>query len=207
MPRPQDLLTPERELWKQGFERVAGVDEAGRGALAGPLVAAAVILPEKLSVGGIKDSKRLTPRARERLYGELTAAGLCCWDCAVIEPEEIDRVGIQSANIQAMLQAVLSLHTPPQFVLTDHFELAGLDIPQRGIDKGDMICRCIAAASILAKVTRDRIMDDLDRLCPGYGFAEHKGYGTASHLEALRKHGPSAYHRYSFRNVGQMRLG
>lgn len=207
MTRPTDLLAPERELWAQGFERVAGVDEAGRGALAGPLVAAAVILPEKLSVKGIQDSKRLTPQVRSRLYEELTAAGVCCWACAVIEPAEIDRTGIQPANIAAMQQAVLGLEQMPHFVLTDHFKLAGLEIPQRGIDKGDLVCRCIAAASILAKVTRDRIMAELDRLCPEYGFAEHKGYGTTVHLEALREHGPSAYHRYSFRHVGQMRLG
>ena len=207
MPRPEDLLALERELWAQGFARIAGVDEAGRGALAGPLVAAAVILPQALSVKGIRDSKRLTAQARSRLYEELTAVGVCCWACAIIEPAEIDRAGIQPANLQAMRQAVLRLEQTPHFVLTDHFKLAGLEIPQRGIDKGDLVCRCIAAASILAKVTRDRIMDDLDRLCPEYGFAEHKGYGTAFHLEALREYGPSEYHRYSFRHVGQMRLG
>ncbi len=207
MPSSQDLSGPERELWAQGFESIAGVDEAGRGALAGPLVAAAVILPRKLSVKGIKDSKRLTPQARARLYEELTAKGVCCWACAVVEPAEIDRIGIQSANIGAMIQAVLGLRTPPHFVLTDHFKLAGLEIPQRGIDRGDLVCRCIAAASILAKVTRDRIMEDLDRLCPEYGFAGHKGYGTAGHLEALHQCGPSPHHRYSFKHVGQMRLG
>ncbi len=207
MGRHEDLRAPERELWAQGFEYVAGVDEAGRGALAGPLVAAAAVLPERLSVKGIRDSKRLTASARARIYEELTAPGVCCWACAIIEPDEIDRIGIQAANIEAMIRAVLGLPQAAHFVLTDHFKLAGLDIPQRGIDQGDRSCRCIAAASILAKVTRDRIMDDLDRLHPEYGFAEHKGYGTAGHLVALQKHGPSPHHRYSFRNVGQMKLG
>lgn len=207
MARPESLLAPERELWRQGYEHVAGVDEAGRGALAGPLVAAAVILPQRVSIKGIKDSKRLTPQARSRLYEELTAEGVCCWALAVIEPAEIDRIGIQPANIRAMIQAVESLPAEPHFVLTDHFKLAALDLPQRGIDQGDSLCRCIAAASILAKVTRDRIMEELDLLCPGYGFAEHKGYGTASHLDALAARGPSEHHRYSFKHVGQMTLG
>ncbi len=207
MGRSEDLSKPERDLWKQGFELVAGVDEAGRGALAGPLVAAAAILPRKLDVKGVKDSKQLTAQARDRLFKELTADGVCCWACAVIEPAEIDRIGIQPANIRAMLEAVLALTTPPHFVLTDHFKLAELTIPQRGIDQGDSNCRCIAAASILAKVTRDRMMLELDRSCPGYGFAEHKGYGTTSHLEALRERGPSVHHRYSFKHVGQMTLG
>ncbi len=207
MTRPQDLSKPERELWKQGFELVAGVDEAGRGALAGPLVAAAAILPRKLAVKGIKDSKRLTAQARDRIFEELTADGVCCWACATIEAPEIDRIGIQPANILAMLEAVRALAASPHFVLTDHFKLAALEIPQRGIDQGDSNCRCIAAASILAKVTRDRIMLELDLSCPGYGFAEHKGYGTASHLEALRERGPSVHHRYSFKHVGQMTLG
>ncbi len=207
MARPPSLLASERELWNQGYERVAGVDEAGRGALAGPLVAAAVILPQRLSIKGIKDSKRLTAQARSRLFEELTSEGVGCWAVAVIEPGEIDRIGIQPANIQAMIRAVESLSAPPHFVLTDHFKLSALELPQRGIDQGDSRCRCIAAASILAKVTRDRIMEELDVLCPGYGFAEHKGYGTASHLDALASRGPSEHHRYTFKHVGQMTLG
>ncbi|MHB8780662.1 MAG: ribonuclease HII [Candidatus Geothermincolia bacterium] len=202
----EDMLALERGLWRRGYRLVAGVDEVGRGALAGPLVAAAAILPRRLEVAGLTDSKKLSPKARERIFAELECA--CeCWAVAYVQPAEIDRIGIQPANLRAMAEAVVALAARPDFVLTDHFELPQLEIPLRGVDKGDATCRCIAAASVLAKVTRDRMMAELDADYPAYGFAENKGYGTARHLEALAECGPSPAHRYSFRHVGQMRLG
>lgn len=193
--RAEAMLIFERELWAQGFARVAGVDEAGRGPLAGPLVAAAVVLSRP--VPGLNDSKQLTAGQRERLFARLHdeahAIGV-----ALVEASEIDRHGIQRANYGAMARAVDALDPPPDFLLVDGFEIRGCPLPQKGVVKGDALSQSIAAASIVAKVTRDRIMEVLDRRFPGYGFAKHKGYGTREHLDALSRLGPCPAHRMSF---------
>ena len=200
-----DLVAFERELWEEGISMVAGVDEVGRGALAGPLVAAAVILPKDVEIPGIADSKKLTAKSRADLFEILREVALS-WAWSSSDSKEIDSIGIQKCNIKAMVSAVGALSPRPQFILSDHYDLKNLEIPHRGIDKGDSLSRCIAAASIMAKVLRDRIMQDLHEICPQYGFKDNKGYGTSMHLEAIEKYGPSEYHRYSFKNVGQMRF-
>jgi len=201
------IPTSEEEiaLLAQGYRFVAGVDEAGRGCLAGPVVAAAVIMPAAVhtwlgELRRVRDSKLLLPETRERLYGEITgrAIGL---GVGVVESEEIDRIGIVAATRQAMAAAVHSLAPRPDFLLIDFLTLAELDIPQKGIVYGDALCFSIAAASIVAKVTRDRLMLERDRTYPGYGFCRNKGYGTPEHLEALGRLGPCAIHRRTFAPV------
>ena len=185
----------EAETAAQGFARIAGVDEAGRGPLAGPIVAGAVVLAEPL--GGLNDSKQLSEPERERLYHALQEGGHAV-GMGVVTAEEIDRFGIQSANYQAMARAVAALPAAPDFVLVDGFKVAGVAWPQARIIKGDCRSVSIAAASVAAKVTRDRMMMELDEAFPGYGFARNKGYGTREHLEALRRLGPCPAHRRSF---------
>jgi len=192
------LLNFERVLWRTGVQRVAGVDEAGMGPLAGPVVAAAVVFPPETSIAGIDDSKRLDAGTRERLADEIRkcASGI---GLGVVEVEEIDRVNIHQAGLLAMQRAVLALPEPPQHVLVDARTVPGLgDIPQNPFQKGDGLDFSIAAASILAKTHRDRLMDALDRAFPAYGFARHRGYGTPEHQAALRQHGPCPAHRRSF---------
>lgn len=191
----ESMLRFEQEAWRNGFERVAGVDEAGRGPLAGPIVAAAVVLRQL--VPGLDDSKKLTPAQRQELFVELhrRANGI---GVHVLEPELIDQYGIQSANYSAMVRAVSKLDPPPDFLLVDGFAIPGCRFPHKRIVKGDARSQSIAAASIVAKVVRDRIMCELDKRYPEYGFARHKGYGTAEHLAALEKHGPCPAHRRSF---------
>lgn len=185
----------EREARNAGHTRIAGVDEAGRGPLAGPIVAAAVVLGNPLT--GLDDSKRLTAAQRdslfERLHDESHSIGV-----AVISAEDIDAIGIQSANYKAMLDAAADLPAPPDFLLIDGFEVPSCPWPQRRLIKGDRRSASIAAASIVAKVTRDRLMVELDAQFPHYGFARHKGYGTKQHLEALARYGPCPVHRRSF---------
>ena len=181
-----------------GYAHVAGVDEVGRGCLAGPVVAAAVVLREEHYVAGIADSKVLTTEDRDALFGPILEAAVT-WSVAVIEAPEIDRINIHRASLQAMRQAVGQLAPLPDAVLVDGFRIPDLAIPQRGIVKGDRRCAAIAAASIVAKVTRDRLMQALDAQDPRYGFARHKGYATAEHLEAVARYGYSAVHRRSFR--------
>ena len=185
----------EREAAANGFMRVAGVDEAGRGPLAGPIVAAAVVLSDR--VPGLDDSKRLTPAQREDLFAILHdgdhAIGL-----AIIAPDVIDRHGIQSANYAAMAQAASALDPEPDFLLVDGFAIRGCSFPQKKLVKGDRRSASIAAASIVAKVTRDRIMMEIDERHPGYGFGAHKGYGTREHLAAIGQLGPCPAHRKSF---------
>lgn len=193
--RLNSMWTFEAEAHANGFLRVAGVDEAGRGPLAGPLVAAAVILAEP--VPGVDDSKRLTPQRRETLY-ETLRAGPHAIGVAIVAPETIDRIGIQQANYMAMAQAAQALETSPDFLLVDGFAIPGTIWPHKRIVKGDQRSLSIAAASIVAKVTRDRIMMELDMRYPVYGFARHKGYGTREHLEALGAFGPCPAHRRSF---------
>jgi ribonuclease HII len=181
---------------------VAGIDEAGRGACAGPLVVAAVVLrPDaKAPVPGLADSKELVPAAREEVFQLLVRAALS-WHVVVIPPGEIDRLGLHVCNVAGMRRAMAGLRRRPAFVLTDGFPIRGLGVPSLAMWKGDQVAACVAAASILAKVTRDRIMTDLDERHPLYGFARHKGYCTPDHKEALMQHGPCVSHRFSFVNV------
>ncbi len=194
-PRYNKLLSYERESFSQGFRHVAGVDEAGRGPIAGPIVAAAVMLWSPLP--GLNDSKQLTPLQRERLFTLLHREGNAI-AVASLDSEFIDRVGIQTANYMVMIQAVSKLDPCPDFLLVDGFDIPGCRFPHRGIIKGDTLSLSIAAASIVAKVVRDRMMIEFDRRFPQYGFARHKGYATKDHLAALRRYGPCPIHRKSF---------
>ena len=179
---------------------VAGVDEAGRGPLAGPVVAAAVILDQRQPIKGLADSKKLTALRREKLFDEIRAKALCC-SIAQASVEEIDRLNILQATLLAMRRAVEGLRLKPNKVLVDGNRLPDIGLPAQAIVGGDALVPAISAASILAKVHRDRWCLELDQLYPQYGFAKHKGYGTAAHLAALQAHGPCAEHRISFRPV------
>lgn len=188
----------ENDLRRLGFGRIAGVDEVGRGCLAGPVVAAAVVLPPNDRLRGLRDSKLLTPLARDRLHDDIVGHCLS-WAVGIREPAEIDRLNIHRASLAAMRDAVDGLEPLPDFVLVDAFRIPSLFIPQRGVIGGDRRCVAIAAASILAKVTRDRHMVSLHETDPRYGFDRHKGYATADHLAAMARHGYSSAHRRSFR--------
>jgi ribonuclease HII len=181
---------------------VAGVDEAGRGPLAGPVVAAAVILDERSPIKGLADSKQLTAARRERLYDEIRAKALCC-SVALASVEEIDQLNILQATMLAMRRAVQGLRLKPGKVLVDGNRLPPLDVLAEAIVSGDALVPAISAASILAKVTRDRLLCELHLLHPEYGFDRHKGYGTAQHMQALKKHGALAVHRRSFAPVAR----
>ncbi len=200
--RDAGLYGYERALRRVGLDPVAGVDEAGRGACAGPLVAGAVILPEgrRGQVPGLADSKLLTARARERCYDEIVRRAVA-WSAVVIEPEECDRLGMHVANLEALRRSAALLDVRPAYVLTDGFPVDGLEVPGLAVWKGDRVAACIAAASVIAKVTRDRIMADLHETYPVYDFATHKGYITATHSAALERHGPCRIHRRRFVNV------
>jgi len=198
MARSNARRTVENALRRLGFDRVAGVDEVGRGCLAGPVVAAAVVLDPAAHVAGLADSKLVPPEERDVLAA-LIVGRATAWTVAIVEADEIDRLNIHRASLQAMRQAVAALSPLPDAVLVDGFRIPDLAIPQRGIVKGDRRCAAIAAASIVAKVTRDRLMQVLDTHDPRYGFARHKGYATAEHLEAVARYGYSAVHRRSFR--------
>jgi ribonuclease HII len=182
---------------------VAGVDEAGRGPLAGPVVAAAVILDDLKPIMGLDDSKKLTALRRARLFDEIRAKALCC-SIAQASVEEIDRLNILQATMLAMRRAVEGLRLKPRLVLVDGNRIPLLDVPAQAIVKGDALVGAISAASILAKVHRDRWCQDFDQQYPQYGFAAHKGYGTAQHLAALRAHGACPEHRTSFSPVAEM---
>ena len=182
---------------------VAGVDEAGRGPLAGPVVAAAVILDPRQPIKGLADSKKLTVLRREKLFDEIRAKALCC-SIAQASVEEIDRLNILQATLLAMRRAVEGLRLKPNKVLVDGNRLPDIGLPAQAIVGGDALVPAISAASILAKVHRDRWCLELDQLYPQYGFAKHKGYGTAAHLAALQAHGPCAEHRISFRPVAEV---
>ncbi len=202
------MTTPLVDLWwfetgarDAGHRRIAGLDEVGRGPLAGPVVAACVVLPDGFSIDGINDSKKLTERQRERaevrIRAEAVAIGL-----GVVEPETIDRINILQATRLAMREAFLLLDPPPDCVLIDGLPVPAFPCPhQQALVGGDGLCASIAAASIVAKVARDRMMRAYDAVYPEYGFAGHKGYGAAKHLEALRVHGPCPIHRRSFSPV------
>ncbi len=188
----------ERRAWARGYRHVAGVDEAGRGPLAGPVVAAAVILPPGARLPGLDDSKRLAPARRAELAPLIRAVAVA-WCVAVVDVDYIDRHNIARAACEAMRRAVAGLAPAPDYLLVDGFPLPGAPFPQQGIVGGDRLSASIAAASVLAKVERDRIMEELALIYPGYGFETHKGYPTAAHREALRRLGPSPVHRRSFR--------
>jgi ribonuclease HII len=190
--------TIENALRRYGFVCVAGVDEVGRGCLAGPVMAGAVVLDPERHIPGLADSKALTEQARERLYGVIVAKALA-WSVASVEPAEIDTINIHQATLQAMRRAVLALAPLPDAVLVDAFRIPDLPMAQRGVVKGDRQCAAIAAASFVAKVTRDRLMDRLHADDPRYGFDRHKGYATADHLSAVSRFGYSGVHRRSFR--------
>lgn len=192
----------EREL--SGGKRVAGTDEAGAGPLAGPVVAAAVILPEEV-IAGLNDSKQLTEKKRDALYDEIKARAVA-YRIIEIDHEEIDRMNIYWACVKAMTLAVRGLAVQPEFVLSDARRLPEITLPQKAVVKGDARCASIAAASILAKVHRDRLMNALDVEYPGYGFAKHKGYGTEEHLAAIASLGLSAVHRKSFMAASRNQL-
>jgi ribonuclease HII len=188
----------ENELRRHGYVHVAGVDEVGRGCLAGPVVAAAVILVPERYVSGVADSKLLTAAERERLFAGIVRAAVS-WHVAIVDADEIDRINIHRASLQAMERAVMNLDPLPGFVLVDGFRLPGLWMPQRPIPGGDRRSTAIAAASILAKVTRDRLMMDLHAHDPRYGFDRHKGYATRQHLAAVDRFGYSPVHRRTFK--------
>jgi len=198
----------ERVLARAGLSPVAGIDEAGRGACAGPLVVAAVAFePRRLSaLRGVADSKALTAKAREKAYDEVVATALA-WHAVVIPSTEIDAVGLHVCNIAGMRRALAGLACQPAYVLTDGFAVRGLGVPALAMWKGDEVAACVAAASVVAKVTRDRIMRDLHLRYPEYGFARHKGYSTPAHMRALNTHGPCPEHRHSFVNVNSVTCG
>jgi len=196
----------EQRLRSTGVQAVAGIDEAGRGPLAGPVVAAAVVLPDGFSHEHLTDSKKLTERRRERIFEELTNDGSIRWAVARVEVEEIDRLNILRATHEGMRRAVAGLGFPVDHALIDGLPVRPFPIPQTALVKGGSISWSIAAASVFAKVTRDRLMLEIDVKFPHYGFAQHKGYGTAQHLNALRLHGPCPQHRRSFFPVAQAEL-
>lgn len=203
--RRRVMLRIEREFWRRGLTRVAGVDEVGVGPLAGPLVAAAVILPVDVSLAGIDDSKRLRAKQRARLAGEIREVALGV-GLGVVQVEEVDQLNVYRASLEAMRRAVLALPVRPEQLLVDARSIPGIEISQMSIVKGDAQSYSIAAASIVAKVARDDMMRELDAVYPQYGFAKHMGYGTKAHLRALGEHGPSPAHRRSFLLIRQPRL-
>src|SRR5215218_1095905 len=204
--RPDALWDMERKLRRRGFASVAGADEAGRGACAGPLVAAACVLPpgRRGRVPELADSKLLTPAARERVYAEVLDRAVS-WSVVVIPVEELDARGMHVTNIEALRRAVWTLEPGPDYVLTDGFPVSGLTQPTLAVWKGDRVAACVAAASVLAKVTRDRMMLELHERWPEYDFAGHKGYITDVHTAALGRHGPCPEHRMRFVNVRSAR--
>lgn len=198
--REGGLYAFERTLRRRGFTVVAGADEAGRGACAGPLVAAAAVLPDRGEIAGLTDSKLLTAAARDRIYDEVVARAVS-WSVVIIPPDDIDNRGLHVGNVAALRRALAKLTPGPSYVLTDGFAVDGVGVPGLAIWKGDQVAACVAAASVVAKVTRDRIMAELDSVYPQYGFAIHKGYSTPEHAAALKEHGPSPIHRHSYKNV------
>jgi ribonuclease HII len=200
--RDAGLYGYERALARCGLTPVAGTDEAGRGACAGPLVVGAVVLPpgQRGQVPGLADSKLLTALARERVYAQILRRAVS-WSVIVVPPAEVDRIGLHVTNLQGMRRALAALSVSPAYVLTDGFPVPGLDVPGLAVWKGDRVAACIAAASVVAKVTRDRIMVALDERWPQYGFATHKGYCVEEHQVALMEHGPCPEHRFSYVNV------
>ena len=198
-----NLYETEQALHAEGVRLICGIDEAGRGPLAGPVCAAACILPTGLELPGLNDSKKLSEKKREALY-EIITREAAAWAVCLVDEKTIDEINILQATFRAMRGAVAGLSLRPDLCLVDGNRDPGLELPTRTVVKGDSSCACIAAASILAKVTRDRIMLELDRQYPGYGFAVHKGYGTKAHYAALDQYGVSPIHRKTFlKNYGK----
>ena len=195
----------ESQLIDAGITPLAGVDEAGRGACAGPLVIASVILHDPFAedLAAVRDSKDVSERERENLY-ELLVEKAAAISTIIVLPAEVDARGVHAANLDGMRRAVQGLSITPAYVLTDGYAIDGLGIANLAVWKGDQVAHCISAASIIAKVTRDRIMRELDEQFPQYGFAKHKGYITASHTKALNAHGPCIEHRRSFSNIAAL---
>lgn len=196
--RPRAARTLENSVRRFGFVRIAGTDEVGRGCLAGPVMAGAVILDPDRHIPGLRDSKQLSAARRDQLF-EVITAECAAWAVAAVEADEIDRINIGRASLLAMRKAVMALAPLPDFVLVDAFCIPDIPMAQRGVIRGDATCSAIAAASIVAKVIRDRHMAVLHEQDPRYGFDRHKGYGTADHLEAVARHGYSPIHRRTFR--------
>ena len=201
-----DPLAFERSARASGHCRIAGLDEAGRGPLAGPVVAAAVVLPPDLLITGVTDSKKLAEPERERLYDLILKLALS-HGVGIVDERTIDEVNIYQATIIAMERALEGVNPPPDFLLIDALTLPRVPIPQNPLIKGDLRSHSISAASILAKVTRDRLMQELHEKHPQYNFHKHKGYGTQEHLALIRKHGPCEAHRRSFRPISEMVKG
>lgn len=193
-----DMTAIESHVRLLGYKRIAGIDEAGRGPLAGPVVAAACIIPEGMTLAGINDSKQLNSEAREMFYEMLLAEKKIEYALGVVEPATIDQINILRASLQAMHIAAFELKNPPDYLLVDGLHLPTKEIPGLAVVQGDGKSQSIAAASVLAKVKRDRLMRELHEKWPMYGFHQHKGYGTKDHLEAIRKYGPCPIHRMSF---------
>ena len=204
---PAEIQQFEQILRQQGYQRIVGIDEAGRGALAGPVVAAAVILPINCQISGVTDSKQLTPKKRAELFDEIHRTAVAV-GVGRVENKEIDQINILQATMAAMAQAVAQITPAPDYVLVDGTHLPKTSLPRshrdseqpaKAIPKGDTLIQSIAAASIIAKVTRDRLMIELDKTYPGYGFQVHKGYGTLQHRQAIAQLGPCPIHRRSFK--------
>ena len=198
----------ENSLWQIGYRYIAGIDEVGRGPLAGPVVAAAVVLPDEIDGDRkplIKDSKQLRPSLRETLFPYITEVAIGI-GVGLSDAQTIDSKGIAKATRLAMKKAVDQLSPSPDFLLVDYLHIPEIRLPQKGITHGDCLCFSIACASIIAKVTRDRMMIELDKAYPEFKFAEHKGYGTPEHLECLQRLGPSPIHRCSFQPVRDMMM-
>lgn len=191
------IMRYEKAAYKQGFKFIAGIDEAGRGPLAGPVVAAAVILPEDCFIEGLNDSKQLNAKQRDRIFDEIKEKAVS-YGIGIADEKCIDEINILEATKTAMKDAIGALAPHPDCLLIDAVRLEDCDIPQTPIVKGDSLSVSIAAASVLAKVTRDRMIDEADKLYPGYGFSKHKGYGTKEHIDAIKKHGLCPIHRISF---------
>lgn len=195
-----DPLAFERRLAEQGYEHIAGIDEAGRGCLAGPVVAASVILPRDLIIEGLKDSKQLTASRRDEMYDRVCESALT-WSWSAVDAPEIDRINILQATLVAMRESVEKLETRPDFLLIDGRDTITSTIPQKAISKGDVFSHSVAAASVIAKVTRDRMMCDYAKTYPAFSFHVHKGYGTKLHLDELLTNKPAPIHRMTFRRV------
>ena len=195
----------ESQLIDAGITPLAGVDEAGRGACAGPLVIASVILHDPFAeeLSAVRDSKDVSEKEREKLF-ELLVEKAAAISTIIVPPAEVDERGVHAANLDGMRRAVQGLSITPAYVLTDGYAIDGLGIANLAVWKGDQVAHCISAASIIAKVTRDRIMRELDTKYPDYGFAKHKGYITAAHTKALNQHGPCIEHRRSFANIAAL---
>ena len=199
----EEMLNYERELYDKGYELIGGVDEAGRGPLVGPVVAACVILPKNYKLEGLNDSKQLTEKKRDKYYDIIMKEAISV-GVGVVDSKTIDEINILEASRLAMKLAIDDMKIKPQYVLSDAMKLTNIDIPYKDIVHGDALSLSIAAGSVIAKVTRDRMMYELDKKYPQYGFAKHKGYPTKAHMEALEKYGPLENYRFTYKPVSDL---